>query len=495
MRRVQKRGGRRSSGLNTVHATSALEPLEKIADAVGTTHVLTDPDQTARYVVDERLIYQGRTRAVVRPGSTAETSRVVALCNEYDIAMVPQGGNTGYCGGATPDESGRQIVISLERLNRITSLDVNGCTMTLEAGVILSDAQNAAREHGLLFPLSMGSEGSCQIGGNLSTNAGGVAVLKYGTARELVLGLEVVLPDGRVLDQLSVLRKDNTGYDLKQLFLGAEGTLGIITTAAVKLYPQARARGVAWAAVADVDAACKLLARLRTASSDAVTSFEYVSASSLAYVISESDKINAPLDTAFEHHVLVEWTTETELGNGAGAIEIALDEAMRTELVKDVVVAQSETQRRLLWRIRESIPEAEKKLGGSIKHDVSVAVTDAPRYIERARAAIVAGWPDARLSIYGHIGDGNVHFNVLAPRGSDADAFKRTCGTAISKAVHDLAHELRGSFSAEHGIGRLKRELLAHYSNPEALELMRTLKRALDPKGLMNPGKVIVADK
>ena len=495
MRRVQKRGRCRSSRLNTGHATSALEPLEKIADAVGINHVLTDPDQTTRYVVDERLIYQGRACAVVRPGSTAQTSRVVAICDEYDVAMVPQGGNTGYCGGATPDESGRQIVISLERLNRIRNLDVNAYTMTLEAGVILSDAQNAAREHGLLFPLSMGSEASCQIGGNLSTNAGGVAVLKYGTARELVLGLEVVLPDGRVLDQLSVLRKDNTGYDLKQLFLGAEGTLGIITTVAVKLYPQAPARGTAWAAVADVDAACELLARLRTASSDAVTSFEYVSALSLAYVVGELDEVESPLNTAFEHHILVEWIADAEPGTGAGALESALDEAMRAGLVKDVVVAHSEAQRRSLWRIRESIPEAERKLGGSIKHDVSVAVSDVPLYIERARAVIAAGWPDARLSIYGHIGDGNVHFNVLAPRGADANAFKRACGTDISQAVHDLAHELHGSFSAEHGIGRLKRELLAHYSNPVALDLMRTLKRALDPKGLMNPGKVIVPEE
>lgn len=495
MRGVQKCGGCRAGRLNRVHVTSALEPLEKIADAVGTTHVLTDPDQTARYLVDERLIYQGRTCAVVRPGSTSEISQVVAICNAYDIAMVPQGGNTGYCGGATPDESGHEIVISLERLNRIRSLDVNAYTMTLEAGVILSEAQRAARERGLLFPLSMGSQGSCQIGGNLATNAGGVAVLKYGTARELVLGLEVVLPDGRVLDQLSVLRKDNTGYDLKQLFLGAEGTLGIITTAAVKLYPQAPARDTAWAAVVDVHAACELLAQLRIASGDAITSFEYVSAPSLAYVVDKLEDVKSPLDAAFEHHVLIEWIAGAEISEGACALERALDEAMRAGLVKDVIVAQSEAQGQSLWRIRESIPEAEKKLGGSIKHDVSVALTEVPVYIERARAVIAAGWPDARLSIYGHIGDGNVHFNVLAPREADANAFKRGCGAAISQAVHDLAHEMNGSFSAEHGIGRLKRGLLARYSDPVALDLMRTVKRALDPKGLMNPGKVIVPDE
>ncbi len=473
---------------------SAMEPLVKIADTVGTKHVLTDPDQTARYVVDERRIYHGRPYAIVRPGSTGETSRVVAICHDNDIAMVPHGGNTGYCGGATPDESGKQIVISLERLNRILDVDVNAYTMTLEAGVVLSDAQQAAGECGLLFPLSMGSQGSCQIGGNLSTNAGGVAVLKYGTARELVLGLEIVLPDGRVLDQLSVLRKDNTGYDLKQLFLGAEGTLGIITAAAVKLYPQAPEHRAAWAAVANIDAACELLTRLRAASGDAMTSFEYVSSASLEYVVGELDGFRRPLSNAFEHYVLIEWAVREEPGSGSGAMEGSLTAAMQEGQVVDVVVAQSEAQRQALWRIRESIPEAEKRLGGSIKHDVSVAITDVPRYVERARTAIAAGWPDARHSIYGHIGDGNVHLNVLAPTGVDADEFKTTCGAAISQTVHDLAHELNGSFSAEHGIGRLKRDLLAHYGNPVTLDVMRTLKRALDPKGLMNPGKVIVPE-
>ena len=468
-----------------------MEPLAKITDTVGAAHVLTDPDQTARYLVDERRIYQGRASAVVRPGSTAQTSRVVTICNEHDIAMVPQGGNTGYCGGATPDDSGNQLVISLERLDRIVNVDTHAYTMTLEAGVILSDAQHAAREQGLLFPLSMGSQGSCQIGGNLSTNAGGVSVLKYGTARELVLGLEVVLPDGRVLDQLSALRKDNTGYDLKQLFLGAEGTLGVITAAVVKLYSVSSTRGVAWGAVADVNAAYELLARLRAASGDAVTSFEYVSSASLAYVTSTLDDVNTPLPNDFAHYVLVEWMADADSGTRIGIVELALDEAIQAGVVLDAVVAQNENQRRALWHIRESIPAAEKKLGGSIKHDVSVALTDVSGYVERAREAIVKGWPDARLSIYGHIGDGNVHFNVLAPCGVDASEFKQRFGADISQTVHDLAHELNGSFSAEHGIGMLKRELLADYSSPTALDLMRTLKRALDPKGLMNPGKVI----
>ena len=468
-----------------------MEPLGKVVDVVGAAHVLTDPDQTARYLVDERRIYQGRACAVVRPGSTAQTSRVVAICNEHGIAMVPQGGNTGYCGGATPDDSGNQLVISLERLNRIVNVDTNAYTMTLDAGVVLSDAQHAAREQGLLFPLSMGSQGSCQIGGNLSTNAGGVAVLKYGTARELVLGLEVVLPDGRVLDQLSALRKDNTGYDLKQLFLGAEGTLGVITAAVVKLYSESATRGVAWAAVADISAACDLLARLRAASGDAVTSFEYVSSASLGYVTSALNDVKNPLPNAFAHHVLVEWMADADLAVGIGIVERALDGAIQAGLVLDAVVAQNESQRRAFWHIRESIPAAEKNLGGSIKHDVSVAITDVSGYVERALEAIDNGWPDARVSVYGHIGDGNVHFNVLAPSGVNAAEFRQRFGADISKSVHDLAHELKGSFSAEHGIGMLKRELLVDYSSPVALELMSSLKRALDPKGLMNPGKVI----
>ena len=462
-----------------------VDPLSKIANVVGPANLLTDTNLTARYLVDERRLHQGRARAVARPGSTDEMSRIVRICCENGIGMVPQGGNTGYCGGATPDDSGSQLVLSLERLNRVLEVDAGGHSMTLEAGVILANAQRAAAEHGLLFPLSMGSEGSCQIGGNLSTNAGGVAVLKYGTAGDLVLGLEVVLPDGRILPGLSALRKDNTGYDLKRLFLGAEGTLGIITAAVVKLFPRTRSSCVAWAAVTNIEAACELLARLRAESGDTVTSFEYVSSLSLAHVIAARTDVRQPLEGEYTHHVLTECATD------AAPVEQAFATAMKDGLVVDATLAQSEAQRRAFWQIRESIPEAEKRLGGSIKHDVSVTIIDVPSFIERARQSIEAEWPDARLSIYGHIGDGNVHFNVLAPGNADAVAFKRTHGERISRIVHDLAHEMNGSFSAEHGIGQLKRNLLAQYAGDVSLDLMYTLKRALDPKGLMNPGKVV----
>jgi FAD/FMN-containing dehydrogenase len=464
------------------------QSLEALAGVVGAAHVLTGSD-TARYVVDERGLFHGRALAVIRPADAREVAEVVRVCVARGVGMVPQGGNTGYCGGATPDPSGTQVVVSLERLNAVLAVDANAYTMTVQAGVVLAQAQAAAAQHARLLPLSMGSQESCQIGGNLSTNAGGLAVLKYGTARELVLGLEVVLPDGRILDRLTTLRKDNTGYDLKQLFVGAEGTLGIITAATLKLHP-AVGRHTAWASVRDVAAACALLADLRALSADAVTSFEYISAHSLGHVRRALPALTPPL-AAGEHHVLIECLDPEAEPREESAVTRALAQALDTAGVEDAVLAQNETQRRALWRIREGIPAAEKALGGSIKHDVSVALGDVPAYVERASAVVRARWPEARLSIYGHIGDGNVHFNVLAPEAADADAFRRGEGAGISTALHDLAHAMRGSFSAEHGIGVLKRDTLGHYGDPVALDVMRALKERLDPRGLMNPGKLV----
>jgi len=443
-----------------------------------------------KYLVDERRLYRGRAAAVLRPTSAAELSSAVAWCHAHRVGMVPQGGNTGYCGGATPDESGREVVISLERMQRVRRLDPGAFALTIEAGATLAAAQRAAADAGLLFPLSMGSEGTAQIGGALSTNAGGLAVLRYGTARDLVLGLEVVLPDGRIWDGLRALRKDNTGYDLKQCFIGAEGTLGIISAAVLKLYPAQNQREAAWLAIDDLDAACTVLAQLRRRLGDALTSFEYVSGASLDMVLSELADTVAPA-VAAPAHLLVEVAAAGSGTRLRNEFEEALGECIEAGSVLEAVLAQNETQRRAFWRLRENIPAAEKRLGGSVKHDVSVQIDQLPALERAARAAVLARAPDARLSVYGHVGDGNLHFNVLAPPGADEAEFKRRHAEAVSALVHEAAARLGGSFSAEHGVGKLKRELLRDVEGAVAMDVMRRIKHALDPQGLMNPGKVL----
>ncbi len=463
--------------------------LRALRELLGPAGVLTGEDDTARYLVDERRLYRGRAAAVLRPGSTLELAAAVAWCHEHRVPMVPQGGNTGYCGGATPDGSGREVVISLERMRRVRSLDADAFALTIEAGATLASAQQAAAAADLLFPLSMGSEGSAQIGGALSTNAGGLAVLRFGTARDLVLGLEVVLPDGRIWDGLRALRKDNTGYDLKQCFIGAEGTLGIITAAVLKLFPAQRARETAWLAVDDLTAACRVLAALRRALGEALTSFEYVSGASLGYVLGVVPDTVAP-PVGAQAHLLVEVAAAGADTRLREDFERALAGGLEAGLLRDAVLAASEAQRRAFWRLRETIPAAEKALGGSVKHDVSVRIDRLPALERAAGAAVLARWPDARLSVYGHVGDGNLHFNVLAPPG-DGEAWKAEHAEAVSGLVHAAARDLDGSFSAEHGVGRLKRDLLAETESAVAMDLMRRLKQTFDPRGLMNPGKVV----
>jgi len=466
--------------------TADLDELRALLGAPGVLHEAAD---TARYGSDERRLYHGRAAVVLRPASTHELARAVGWCHARRIAMVPHGGNTGYCGGATPDESGTQAVISLERMRRVRSVEKEAFAMTVDAGMTLAAVQAAAADAGLLFPLSMGSEGTAQIGGALSTNAGGVAVLRYGTARDLVLGLEVVLPDGRVWDGLRCLRKDNTGYDLRQCFIGAEGTLGIITAAVLKLFPAQAQCETAWLGVRDLAAACRVLSALRRRLGDCMSSFEYLSAASLGHVLAHVPDVQAP-PVAADAHLLVEFTA----GEGdalRGDVERALLALVEADDVTDVVIAQHEKQRRSFWRLRESVPVAEKALGGSIKHDVSVRIDRLPLLAQRASAAVLAHVPTARLSIYGHVGDGNLHFNVLAPADVAPDTFKAAHGEALSALVHGVAHELDGSFSAEHGVGKLKRELLVASEGPVAIALMQALKHAFDPLGLMNPGKVL----
>jgi FAD/FMN-containing dehydrogenase len=457
---------------------------------VGAANVLDGETDMAPFLSDWRGRYHGRARAVVRPRDTAEVAAVVAACAQAGVAMVPQGGNTGLCGGATPLADGAAVVISLARLDRVRALDPDNDTLTVEAGCTLAAVQEAAQAAGRLFPLSLASEGSCLIGGNLSTNAGGVQVLRYGNTRDLVLGLEAVLPDGRVWDGLRGLRKDNTGYDLKQLFIGAEGTLGIVTAAVLKLFPAIRTRATAWVAVADPRAAVRLLGLLRAACGDRVSAFEIVGRTALGLVLRHIPGARDPLAGAPAWTVLVELSDPAVDAPLEAQLEAVLGEAVAQGLASDAAVAASVAQARALWALREDISEAQRIEGVSIKHDVSVPVSRIPEFLERAGAALAARWPDIRVVAFGHIGDGNLHYNLSKAVADDNATFiARTA--EVNGIVHDLVCELGGSISAEHGLGQLKREEVLRYKPALEMELMRRVKQAFDPAGLMNPGKVL----
>ena len=457
---------------------------------VGAANVLDGDTDMAPFLSDWRGRYHGRARAVVRPRDTAEVAAVVAACAQAGVAMVPQGGNTGLCGGATPLADGAAVVINLARLDRVRALDPDNDTLTVEAGCTLAAVQEAAQAAGRLFPLSLASEGSCLIGGNLSTNAGGVQVLRYGNTRDLVLGLEVVLPDGRVWDGLRGLRKDNTGYDLKQLFIGAEGTLGIVTAAVLKLFPAIRTRATAWVAVADPRAAVRLLGLLRAACGDRVSAFEIVGRTALGLVLRHIPGARDPLAGAPAWTVLVELSDPAVDAPLEAQLEAVLGEAVAQGLASDAAVAASVAQARALWALREDISEAQRIEGVSIKHDVSVPVSRIPEFLERAGAALAARWPDIRVVAFGHIGDGNLHYNLSKALADDNATFiARTA--EVNGIVHDLVCELGGSISAEHGLGQLKREEVLRYKPALEMELMRRVKQAFDPAGLMNPGKVL----
>jgi FAD/FMN-containing dehydrogenase len=452
--------------------------------------LLTAAEDVAPFLVDHRRLYQGRALGVALPRTTAQVSALLAWCNARGVGVVPQGGNTGYCGGATPDESGRQLVVALRRMDRVRAIDAANFSMTVEAGCILADVQRIAAEAGRYYPVSLGAEGSCQIGGNLATNAGGLNVLRFGMTREQVLGLEAVLADGRVLELLGGLRKDNTGYDLKSLFVGSEGTLGIITAATLRLLPPLAARATAFVAVRDVAAAIELLGRLRAASGDALHSFELIPAIAIELVCRHMPGCTAPLGTAAAWYVLCELASPAPEPLDA-TLQAALAGALQAGLVHDAALAANERQRLEFWRLRESIPEAQRLAGPSLKHDVAVPVSALPEFVARAGEWVRREVPEGVLVGYGHAGDGNLHFNInLVNTAADAAAF-RAREPVIRRTIHDLVASLSGSISAEHGIGRLKRAELARYANPVKLELMRTLKRALDPNGIMNPGKLL----
>ena len=448
--------------------------IDELRGIVGKSNVLTAPEDTKPYFTDWRRQYSAAAECVVRPGVTAEVSRVVALCAREGVAIVPQGGNTGLVGGSVPTGKQREIVLALGRLNRIRNLDALNDTVTVEAGCVLAEVQRAAEQAQRLFPLSLAAEGSCQIGGNLSTNAGGVNVLRYGNAREQVLGLEVVLPDGRVWDGLRALRKDNTGYDLKHLFLGAEGTLGVITAAVLRLYPRPTARATAWIALASPREAVELLSILRGRLGDRLSAFELVSRTCLEAVLLHVPNTRDPLPNPHPWYVLAEFGDSGPTETLRTHIADSLDE-------REAVLAQSEEQSRQLWRIRESIPEAQFT---NVKHDISVAVSQTPEFIERAGRALRSAFPSVQPYVFGHVGDGNLHYNV----GPEALVAQRG---AVSAIVYRAVDELGGSISAEHGLGQLKRAAIRDHKPAIELELMRALKQTLDPAGLMNPGKVL----
>ena len=466
----------------------------RLEDIVGKAHCLTDAADMTAFTTDYRKIYVGRALAVVRPCDTRQVSDVMRYCYEHDIAVVPQGGNTSLLGGAVPvveQADGPCIVLNLARLNQVVSIDPVNDTMLVQAGVTLNAAREAAEGVQRLFPLRIGSEGSCQIGGNLSTNAGGTAVLRYGNMRDLVLGLEVVLPGGEIWDGLRALRKDNTGYDLKHVFIGSEGTLGIITAAVLKLFPQPRSTSTALLATDGPESAIALLGFLKTRLGSDITAFELISAPALA-LVREHLHDEEPLFTeAHDWMVLVEAISNAPQADADEHFQTALSDAYGTGLVLDALLASSEAHARRLWRLREEISDAQTRTGGSVRCDISVPLSAIPEFVLEASARVLEIEPKTRMVIYGHMGDGNVHFNPLRPADVTAETFMAAVATKITRIVDDLAMSVQGSISAEHGVGVAKRdELLQVKSETELLTCWR-IKRALDPKNLMNPGKVL----
>lgn len=469
-------------------ATPPLAPelVEQFRKIVGDRHAITDAADIETYVTEERNLFHGRSPLVLRPGSTAEVSAICKLASEHRIALVPQGGNTGLVGGQTPHNG--EVVVSLRRLDKIREVDTASNTMTCEAGVVLQIAQQKAAEVDRLFPLSLGAEGSCTIGGNLSTNAGGTAALAYGVAREMALGLEVVLADGRVLNVLSKLKKDNTGYNLHNLFIGAEGTLGIITAATLKLFPKPRAIETAFVGLKSPAAALKLLTIAQSEAANALTSFELLSEMAVDFSIRHGIDVRDPLQEKHPWYVLMELSSPGD--DARTPLETILGRAMEEEIVDDAVIAANLTQRAGFWKLRDEMSAAQKPEGGSIKHDISVPVAAVPDFIAAADAAMVKLIPGARPVPFGHLGDGNLHYNVSQPVGANtADYLARW--HEMNAVVFEIVLRMGGSISAEHGIGVLKRDELPDVKDKTAIELMRSIKTMLDPLGIMNPGKVL----
>ena len=463
--------------------------LDQLRTAVGDAHVLTEPADVAAYVVDWTGTHQGRALAVVRPGSTAEVAAVVRACAETRTPVVPQGGNTGLVGGGVPDASGTAVVLSLGRMRSVRDVDPVAGTITVDAGVVLADVQAAAERAGRLFPMSLGSEGSCTIGGNLATNAGGTAVLRYGMTRELVLGLEVVLPDGRVWDGLRGLRKDNTGYDLTQLFVGSEGTLGVITGAILRLFPATPRHATAWVAVPSVAAAVSLLGTAQQHGGVHLSTFEIANRQAIELVLAHLPGAVDPLAAPSEWYVLVELAGSASDEGLDETLESLLGDAVEAGTATDAAIAGSPAQRDALWALREGISEVQKVEGATLKHDVTLPIADLAAWTEAMGPRLQEVLPGVRPVTYGHVGDGNLHYNLNAPVGRDDDL--RAAASDLTTAIYDAVAAAHGSISAEHGLGRTKAAAAASYKSDVEVDLMRAVKQALDPAGLMNPGAVV----
>jgi FAD/FMN-containing dehydrogenase len=468
--------------------------LLQLRSALGAANVLTHDDPAtdlSAWELDWRKREHGRALAVVRPGSTGEVAAVVKACAAAGVSIVPQGGNTGMVVGSTPDATGTQVVLSLTRMNRIRKFDGANLTITVDAGCVLQSIQEACEAQGYLFPLSLAAEGSCTIGGNLGTNAGGTQVVRYGNTRELCLGLEVVTAQGEVWNGLTGLRKDNTGYDLRHLFIGSEGTLGVITGAIMKLYPMPAAQLTAFAAVPSLDDAVALLGLAHQHLNSGLTGFEVMGRFALGLVVKHFPQQQVPFAGQYPYCVVLEASDNESEAHARATFERLLEVAMEQGCVVDAVIAESMAQAKALWHIRESIPLAQAQEGLNIKHDISIAVSSIPDFVRQTDAALEAAFPGVRLVNYGHLGDGNLHYNVQAPDGADAEAFLRDQEKPINTLVYHAVDDFGGSISAEHGIGSLKRDKLEQHKSPVALDLMRAIKRALDPDNLMNPGRVL----
>ena len=466
------------------------ELIKRFAAIVGNRNALSEPADKASYLEENRGIYKSTSPLVLRPGSTEEVSKILKLASETGTSIVPQGGNTGHVGGSVANPEKCEIIVSLSRMNRIREVDAKGNSMIVEAGVILQHAQAEAEKVDRLFPLSLGSQGTCQIGGNLSTNAGGTGVLAYGNTRDLVLGIEVVLPTGEIWQGLRKLRKDNTGYDLKGLFIGAEGTLGIITAAVLKLFPKPRGREVSYVGFSSPDNALQLFSHVQEIVGNNLTGFELMPRIGVEFVVRNIPEMRDPLDQPYPWYALVEISSSRSGEDARSLMEEALGSAIEAEIIEDAALAQSLAQQNSFWQMRESMSVAQKPEGGSIKHDISVAVADVPAFLDGAEKIINALIDDARIVAFGHLGDGNIHYNISQPAGGDREAFMAMRET-VNLAVHNLVREFNGSISAEHGIGLMKRDEMARSKTAVELDLMKRIKAGFDPAGIMNPGKVL----
>ena len=463
--------------------------LQKLKKTLGPKGWIEDKEIIEPYLVEERGLFKGKSSLLLKPQNTEEVSKILKLCNEHNIKVVPQGGRTGLCGGTIPSKNGKEIMLSLERMNNIKELNEENFTITVEAGCILNNIQNIADEKNFLFPLSLASEGSCTIGGNISTNAGGINVLRYGMARDLVLGIEVVLANGEIWNNLISLRKDNRGYDLKQLFIGSEGTLGIITSAVLKLFPAPRNIETALFAIPNPDAAIELLGLARSASADLLNAYELVSRVGMEMVIKNIPGAKEPLKEKYKWYILIEFSSSSK-NNLRQQMEDLFELALNKNIVLDGVIAESTQQRKELWTLRDGLNEAQKPEGGSIKHDISVPINNVSKFIYSASKCVEEFIPNSRVVAFGHIGDGNIHFNISQPLKQDKKEFLNKW-TDVNKLVFDIVKNLDGSFSAEHGIGKLKREELQNYNPTIEINLMKSIKSSFDPNNILNPGKVL----